>query len=58
MIRINKPYICQTCSQELINYSINQNTKKIVFNCDICKKTFELTENEYLKFITSLNKTK
>ena len=51
MIQINKPITCKKCSQELINYNINQNTKKIVFPCSNCKKTYELTEEDYLRLI-------
>lgn len=50
MVRINKPIRCPLCNHDMINYSINKNTGKIIFVC--CENhSVEMTEEAYIKEI-------
>lgn len=56
MLEVTKPYICPICNKPIETYLINTVRNKFVFVCSSCKRSYELTEDEYLKSIKKGNK--
>lgn len=51
MLQVTKPYKCHFCKTDIEIFFLNKSFNTIIFVCPTCGKSFELTEEEYLKYI-------
>lgn len=55
MLQITQPYECDFCKTMIETFFINTAANKFIFVCPTCKKSYEISEDEYL---AAINKKK